>query len=76
MSKAVSVSGIDICFSTDSLEYRSSRRIQMSSEIDFEVGVTCAAIRLCSRLVRAKRYRLTFLVRDFAAITKIIYRRD
>jgi hypothetical protein len=69
VSKAVIVSGIEICFSTDSLEYRSSRRIQMSSETAFDVGVTCTAIRLCFRFVSANCHRLTFLARDLAAIT-------
>lgn len=76
MSRAVIVSGIDICFSTDSLEYRSSRRKQMSSETAFEVGVTCPAIRSCFRFVGAECYGLTFLVRGFAAITNTVCRRE
>src|SRR5690242_6488360 len=54
VSSVVIVSGIDICFSTESLEYRSSRRIHMSSETAFEVGVTCIAIRSCFRLAGAR----------------------
>lgn len=56
MSSAVMVSGIEICFSTDSLGYRSSRRIQISSETAFEVDIaffvrdlTAIAIEPCRR---------------------------
>ena len=75
MSKAVMVSEIDICFSTDSFEYRSSRCIQMSSETAFAVGITCPAIRSCFRFVDGRCSRLTFFVRDLAAITGTVCRR-
>lgn len=78
MSSAVMVSGIDICFSTDSLEYRSSRRMQMSSELALEIGVTCAAVRSCLefKLVIAGCHGLTFLVRDLAVMIEAVGRRE
>lgn len=74
-SNAVMVSGIDICFSTDSLEYRSSRRIRISSETALEVDVACRAISLRFRFVDDMSPQLTFFERDLTAIILRIHGR-
>jgi hypothetical protein len=65
------VSGIDICFSTDSFEWRSNRRRRISSVV-FGVGAIYIYVNTDGVLVRNVLTFLADVLADMMAMTELV----